>query len=252
MAETAKLKGKVALVTGGNSGIGLATAKLFRENGAQIAITGRDVERLRQAQRELGGDTLALQSDAGSLSDIDQVMQCINEHFGRLDVVFANAAIAVPGGFETVTEAQFDDMVNVNFKGVFFTLQKALPLMRQGGSLVVTTSITNRKAAPNFVVYGACKAALRSLVQSAALQLVGRGIRVNAICPGPIATPMYDRFGLPEPAVQAVKNAVLEKSPSKRFGDPEEVAKLALFLACDDSSYITGDEIVIDGGTTLL
>lgn len=247
-----RLAGKKVLITGGNSGIGLATAKLFREHGARLAITGRDPISLEQARVALGGDVLVLQSDAGKLGDIEGLMHQTGEHFGQLDVLFVNASSALATPFENVTEAEFDEMAAVNFKGIFFTIQKALPLLANGASVIITTSITNQLGSPNFSVYGACKAAQRSLVKSLGLELIGRGIRINAISPGPIATPMYGRIGLPDDVEQMVKSKILNKSPIKRFGNPEEVAKVALFLASDDSSYIIGDEIVVDGGMSLL
>ncbi len=247
-----KLSGKTALITGGNSGIGLAAAKLFQEHGARLAITGRDPASLEQARRTLGDDVLAVQSDAGKFSDIELLMDQIKERFGRLDVLFVNAAIAHAAPFELVTEEAFDEMATVNFKGVFFTIQKALPLLSSNSSIIVTNSIANRMGSPNFSVYGACKAALRSLVQTLGLELIGRGIRINAISPGPIATPMYGRVGLPDEVEQAVKAEIHRKSPIKRFGEPEEVARVALFLASEDSSYIVGEEIVVDGGMNLL
>lgn len=246
-----KLQDKIALITGGNSGIGLATARLFREHGARVAITGRDPASLRQAQEILGDDTLVLQSEAGKLDHIERAMAAIRERFGRLDIVVANAAVALPMPFDQVTEAQFDEINAINYKGVFFTIQKALPLLAKGGSVIVTTSISNQAGAPNFSVYAAGKAALRSLVQSLSLELIERGIRVNAISPGPIDTPGFGRWDIPQEAVQAIREEFVRRSPSKRFGRPEEVAQVALFLASADASYVVGAEIVVDGGFSL-
>jgi len=195
---------------------------------------------------------LAIQSDAGKLSDIERLMKQTEEQFGRLDVLFVNAGIAQAAPLELVTESEFDEMTSVNVKGIFFIIQKALPLLSNGSSVIITTSITNQLGSPNFSVYGACKAAQRSLVKSLGLELIGRGIRINAISPGPIATSMYGRVGLPNEVEQMIKAEIQNKSPIKRFGEPEEVAKVALFLASDDSSYIIGDEIVVDGGMSLL
>src|SRR5438105_350765 len=233
-----KLAGKTALITGGTSGIGLAAARLFLEQGARVAITGRDTAALAQARHALGGDVVVLQSDAGKLADIDHLMASLREHWERLDVLFVAAAVAGPAPFESVTETQFDELLAVNLKGVFFTVQKALPLLAPKASVILTTSIANQMGSPNFSVYAASKAALRSLAQTLALELIGRGVRVNAISPGPIATPIWGKFGLPEDAAQAVKDEVQRKSPARRFGEPEEVARAALFLACDDASYI--------------
>jgi len=243
-----KLSGKTAFITGGNSGIGLAIAMLFRQHGARVAITGRDPTSLAQAQRELGNDALVLQSEAGKINDIELAMREIQARFGHLDIVVANAAIAQPMPFAQITEQQFDETNAVNYKGVFFTIQKALPLLTNGGSVIVTTSISNQAGAPNFSVYAAGKAALRSLVQTLSLELIDRKIRVNAICPGPIDTPGFGRWGMPEETVQAIREEFIRRSPTKRFGTPEEVAKVALFLASDDSSYVVGAELVGDGG----
>ncbi|MFC4159286.1 SDR family oxidoreductase [Chitinimonas lacunae] len=247
-----KLTGKTALITGGNSGIGLATALLFRAEGAQLAISGRNSATLEQARDALGEETLVVASDAGRLTDITMLMQKVETRFGHLDILFVNAGNSVPAPFAEVTESQFDEMNGVLFKGVFFTIQAALPLMRNGGSIIVTTSISNGKGAPHFSVYAACKAALRSLVQTLGVELIGRGIRVNAISPGPISTPGFGRrWNAPQEVVQAAREAFVEKSPIKRFGHPEEVARAVLFLATEESSYVVGTELVVDGGVSL-
>lgn len=247
-----RLQGKTALITGGTSGIGLATARLFRAEGARVAITGRDPERLAAAQAELGADTLVIRSEAGSLAEIDALMAQVKDRFGKLDVLFLNAAAGTPAPLELVTEEQFDETMNVNFKGIFFSIQKALPLLGENASIIVTTSITNRTGSPNFSVYGASKAALRSLVQSLGLALISRGIRINAINPGPIDTGGFQRLPLPPDVHQAIKSDIEGRSPIKRFGTPEEIAKVALFLASDDSAYVVGEEIVVDGGISLV
>jgi NAD(P)-dependent dehydrogenase (short-subunit alcohol dehydrogenase family) len=247
-----RLKGKTVLITGGTSGIGLATAKLFIAEGARLVVTGRDPLRLAAAQKELGSDTLVIRSEAGNLAEIDSLMVQVKKHLGQLDVLFVNAAIARVAPVELVTEIQLDDILGANFKGAFFTIQSSLPMLTSNASIIVTTSITNQLGSPNFSVYAASKAALRSLVQSLSLELVGRGIRVNAISPGPIETPMFEHFGLPPETVQGIKGEIERKSPIKRFGTPEEIAKVALFLASDDSSYVVGEEIVVDGGMSLL
>lgn len=247
-----RLKGKTVLITGGTSGIGLATARLFRAEGAQLAITGRDPERLVAAQAEMGSETLVIRSEAGSLVEIDSLMEQVKNRFGQLDVLFLNAAGGTPAPIELVTEEQFDETMGINFKGVFFSIQKALPLLSGNASIIVTTSITNRTGSPNFSVYGASKAALRSLVQSLGLALISRGIRINAINPGPINTGGFNRLPLPQDVLQAIKSDIEGRSPIKRFGTPEEVAKVALFLASDDSAYVVGEEIVVDGGISLV
>lgn len=246
-----KLKGKTALITGGNGGIGLATARLFRDHGARLAITGRDRDSLDQAQQVLGDATLVLQGDTGKLGDIQATLQEVRRQFGRLDVLFVNAGAAQPAPFSEVSESQFDAIAATNFKGVFFVIQQALPLLNDGASVIVTTSISNQKAAPNFSVYAACKAAQRSLVRTLALELAPRGIRVNAVSPGPINTPRFgQRWGVPQSVVDAAKADFVRKSPLKRFGEPEEVAQAVLFLASDASSYLVGTELVVDGGAS--
>jgi len=247
-----KLLGKTALITGGNSGIGLATARMFLAQGARVAITGRDAKALQATAQALGGDVLTLPCDSGQVSDIEAAMATLKERWGHLDVLVVNAAIAGPAPFEAVSEAHFDQLSTVNFKGVFFTVQKALPVLSAQSSVIVMTSISNQMGSPNFSVYAACKAGLRSLVQTLGLELIGRGIRINAISPGPITTPMWGKFGLPDEAMQAVKDEVQRKSPSKRFGESDEVAQVAVFLASSESSYIVGQEIVVDGGMSLL
>jgi NAD(P)-dependent dehydrogenase (short-subunit alcohol dehydrogenase family) len=248
----ARLNGKNVLITGGTSGIGLATAKLFQSEGASLIVTGRSQDGIARAREELGNDVLVLQSDAGSLADIEALMEQAKNRFEKLDVLLVNAGVAKAAPIEHVSEALFDDIMGVNFKGVYFTVQKALPLFASSASVIVTTSITNQLGSPNFSIYGASKAALRSVVQSLGLELIDRGIRVNAISPGPITTPIFDRFGLPAELVTAIKGEIERKSPIKRFGTPDEVAKVALFLASDDSAYVVGEEIVVDGGMSLL
>ena len=247
-----RLKGKTVLITGGTSGIGLATARLFLAEGARLAITGRDPERLAAAQKELGNETFVIRSEASNLAEIETLIGQIKIRFGQLDILFVNAAVAKVTPADAVSEAQFDEIMDTNVKGAFFTIQKALPLLGSNASIIVTTSITNQLGSPNLGIYAASKAALRSLVQSLSLVLIDRGIRINAISPGPIATPIFDRFGLPPEAVQSIRETMERKSPIKRFGTPDEIAKIALFLASDDSAYVVGEEIVADGGMSLL
>ena len=246
-----KLFGKNALIIGGTRGIGLATARLFIGEGARVAVTGRDAGYLAQAAKMLGENTLVLQGDAGSLNDIDTVMTEIDRAFGRLDVLFLNAARIVHGTVETLSPNDFDTIVEVNLKGTFFALQRALPLFTNGGSIIVTTSISNRMASPNNGVYAGTKAALRSLVQAWAVELSAKSIRINAVCPGPVGTAMFEH-GLTEQQAAQRKVAIETRSPLKRMGTDEDVAKAVLFLASDDSSYVLGHELVVDGGISLV
>lgn len=247
-----KLNGKVALITGGNSGIGLATAQLFQSHGARLAISGRDADRLDTAGALLGSEALLIRSDARRLEDIGAMLQSVDTHFRRLDVLFLNAGAAVAAPIEHTTEAMFDEQIAVNLKAVYFTVQKALPLMSAGSSIVVTTSICNQIGSPGLATYSAAKAGLRALVKSLGLELIGKGIRINAVSPGPIDTPIFDRIGLPPEQAAEKRRNITERSPMHRFGRPDEVAKAALFLASEDSSYMIGEEVVVDGGMSLL
>jgi NAD(P)-dependent dehydrogenase (short-subunit alcohol dehydrogenase family) len=247
-----KLEGKVAVITGGNSGIGLATAREFKEQGAQVVITGRDQQTLDEAKREIGGDVLAVRSDTSSLTEIDKLFAAVKEKFGNIDVLFVNAGIGKFVPVEDVTEELFDSIMDINFKGAYFTIQKALPFLNDNASIVLNTSIVAHIGMPNSSVYAASKAALITLARTLSAELVGRGIRVNAISPGPIATPILNRLGLPPEALEETRNSLKDQIPMKRFGQPEEIAKTALFLASSDSSFLLGTEIVADGGMSQL
>ena len=247
-----KLEGKVAVITGGNSGIGLATAKEFKEQGARVVITGRDQKTLDEAARELGGDVLAVRSDASSPADIDKLFAAVKDKFGKVDVLFINAGIGKFAPIETVTEEFFDAVMDVNFKGAYFTVQRALPLLNDGASIVLNTSINAHIGMPNSSVYAASKAALLTLARTLSAELVGRGIRVNAVSPGPVATPIYDRLGLQPEELDATAKNILGQIPMRRFGRPEEIAKTVLFLASSDSSFLLGTEVVADGGMSQL
>jgi NAD(P)-dependent dehydrogenase (short-subunit alcohol dehydrogenase family) len=243
-----KLEGKVAVVTGGNSGIGLATAKLLRQEGAKVAISGRDRNTLTAAAKEIGGDTLAIRSDVASVADSITFFAKVVETFGKVDILFANAGIARFASISDSTESMVDEVFAINVKGVFFTIQKALPHLNDGASIILTTSFVDAAGLPATSVYSASKAAVRSFARTAAAELADRGIRVNVVSPGPIATPIYSRLGLPQEAVDAFAQGILSKVPLKRFGTAEEVAGTVLFLASSDASYISGVEINVDGG----
>ena len=243
-----KLAGKVAVVTGGNSGIGLATAKLLRQEGAKVAISGRDQATLTAAAKEIGGDTLAIRSDVSDVAGLDALFSKVVEAIGKIDILFANAGVAKFAPIGDSAESLYDEVFDINVKGVFFTIQKALPHLNDGASIVLNTTFFNQAGTPGTSVYSASKAAVRSFARTAAAELVGRGIRVNAVSPGPIATPIYGRLGLPKEAVDAMAQNILSTIPMKRFGQPEEIASAVLFLASSDASYITGVEINVDGG----
>ena len=247
-----KLEGKVAVVTGGNSGIGLATAKEFREQGARVVITGRDRRTLEEAAREIGGDVLAVHADASSLEDTDRLFAAVAEKFGKIDVLFVNAGIGKFAPIEAVTEELFDQIMDINFKGAYFTIQRALPLLNDNASVILNTSISAHIGKPNSSVYAASKAALLTLARTLSAELLGRGIRVNAVSPGPVATPIFERLGLQPEEVQEKTRKIQEQVPLKRFGRPEEIAKTVLFLASSDSSFLLGTEIVADGGMSQL
>jgi len=247
-----KLEGKVAVITGGNSGIGLATAKEFRAQGAQVVITGRDQQTLNDAEREIGGDILAIRSDASSLTEIDKLFAAVRERFSHIDVLFVNAGVGKFAPIEAVTEELFDGIMDINFKGAYFTIQKALPLLNDNASIILNTSINAHIGMPNSSVYAASKAALITLARTLSAELVDRGIRVNAISPGPVTTPIFNRLGLPPEELEQTARRIQEQVPMKRFGRPEEIAKTALFLASTDSSFLLGTEIVADGGMSQL
>jgi len=247
-----KLKDKVAVITGGNSGIGLATAKLFQAEGARVIITGRREKALEAAVKEIGGACKGIVSDTGALNDIVSLYQQIQQSGFRIDVLFLNAGIATFGPFETMDEATFDNMVNVNFKGLFFNIQKASPLLNEGASVIINSSIADQKGFPNTNIYAATKAAVRSLARTLSAELLERKIRVNSLAPGPIETPIFDKLGVPAEAVPDMKESFAGQNPMKRMGSSNEIAHAALFLASNDSSYITGIDLPVDGGMTQL
>jgi NAD(P)-dependent dehydrogenase (short-subunit alcohol dehydrogenase family) len=243
-----KLEGKIALVTGGNSGIGLATAKQFVSEGAYVFITGRRQQELEAAKKEIGRNVTAVQGDVSKLADLDDLFGQINTEKGRLDVLFANAGIAKYGRLGEISEELFDSIFAINVKGVLFTVQKALPLMPDGASIILNASVVGSKGLSSNSVYSATKAAIRSFARTWTTDLKQRRIRVNAISPGTIHTPgLNDLFASAAAGHERLK-MINNSIPLSRFGTPDEIAKAVVFLASDDSSYVTGVDLFVDGG----
>jgi NAD(P)-dependent dehydrogenase (short-subunit alcohol dehydrogenase family) len=243
-----RFEGKVALVTGGNSGIGRAVAERLVSEGARVVVVGRNRETVDDTAASLGAAAHGVVADTANLADLDRIVAATREFGrGRLDVVFANAGVGSFGPLAAMTEEAWDAMFDVNVKGVYFTVQKAVPLMRAGGAIVLNASVAAGKGNPVGSIYGATKAAVRSLGRTIAAELVERGIRVNVVSPGPIETPIFDRTMTPQ-QVADLKVAWAAKNPMKRFGTTDEVASAVLFLASDDASYVTGVELLVDGG----
>ena len=247
-----KLANKVAVITGGNSGIGLAIAKQFRAEGARIAIFGRDEKTLKLASEQLGSGTVAIQGDVTRLADLDRLYRETTERLGKIDILVANAGIATFTPIDNTTETQFDQISDINFKGAFFTVQKAVAHLNPGASILLVTSAANTLGRQSLSIYAATKAAVRSLARSFSADLLPRGVRVNALSPGPILTPIFDRLGMPKEQLEEVAKTFVEQNPMKRFGTAEEMAQAALFLASPDSSYVAGAELVADGGFSQL
>src|SRR5580658_3288969 len=243
-----KLDGKIALITGGSTGIGLATAKLFQSEGAQVVITGRNAGGIAAAQKELGSGAVAIASDTSELKDIAGLIETIRQKFGRIDTLFANAGIARFQPFGEITESFFDEHFNINVKGLFFTVQAALPLIPSGGAVLLTASVASRKGFSGSSVYSATKAAVRSFGRTLATELAPRGIRVNTLSPGPIATPLFTKMGLPQDAIGPMRQSFGESVALKRLGTVDEMARAALYLCSDDASYVVGAELFADGG----
>lgn len=245
-----KLDGKIALITGGSQGIGLAIAQRFiSENAEHIFITGRRQEVLDEAVKNIGSaNVTAVQGDVSDMTDLDRLYNVIGKEKGRLDIVVANAAINPNSPLGSITEKHFDDLFNINVKGVLFTVQKALPLLVNGGSVILIGSIGSIKATPTASVYCATKAAIRSFARSWSIDLKDRKIRVNTLSPGPIETPMLKHAGRSEEENKAFVGSMLARLPMQRLGTPDEIAKAAVFLASSDSSFITGIELFVDGG----
>jgi NAD(P)-dependent dehydrogenase (short-subunit alcohol dehydrogenase family) len=243
------LANKVAVITGGNSGIGYATAKEFVEKGARVIITGRNKDSVAKVAQELG--VTGIVSDQSNLDQIDSLVAEVKAQFGKVDILFLNAGVANFSPVETATEAHFDGIMNANVKGVYFTVQKFIPILNDGAAIVFNTSINAVLGMPDSGVYSASKAAIISLNRVLARELASRKIRVNAVSPGPVATPLYDKLGLTEAEINGFGTVLGERILLKRFARSEEIANAVRFLASDDASFITGTELTVDGGLTV-
>lgn len=244
-----KLDGKIAVITGGSTGIGLATAKRFVAEGAHVFITGRRPAELDKAKAEIGRNVTVVQGDVAKLADLDRLYEIVRAETGVVDIVFANAGAVEHVRIDAVTEEHYDRIMGVNLKGVVFTVQKALPLMTRGGSIIVNTSIVGiSKSIPSLGIYSASKAGARGLIRALVPDLAARGIRVNALSPGSTDTPIFDGQFATKEIAQAARDAALALTPLRRMGTPEELASAAFFLASDESSYVTGIDLQVDGG----
>jgi NAD(P)-dependent dehydrogenase (short-subunit alcohol dehydrogenase family) len=243
-----RLDGKIAVITGGNSGIGLATAQRFVQEGAFVFITGRRQDELDKAVKQIGNNVKGVQSDVSNLTDLDRLYETVKQQKGRIDILFANAGILKSAPLGSITESDFDKLFNINVKGLLFTVQKALTLFQDGGSIILTSSVGGSKGTPGLSVYNATKAAIRSFARSWTVDLKHRKIRVNAISPGPTDTPGLSHLFENGQQAEQVKTTLLSTIPLGRMGSPDEVAKAVSFLASDDSSFITGIELFVDGG----
>ena len=246
-----RLQGKTALITGGNSGIGFATAQLFLKEGAKIIITGRNEVAVNKSVKELGKGAFGIVSDAGKMSDLNELYAKVTKITSQIDILFANAGVALFAPFEQTTEELFNANLDINFKGAFFTIQKLLPIISSSGSIILNSTILVHSGLETSAVYSSSKGAVLSLNKTLAVELAPKNIRVNCISPGPISTPIYSKMGMSEEALQQFATAVQAKIPMKRFGSSDDIAKAALFSASDESSFISGAELAIDGAKSL-
>lgn len=241
-----KLTGKVAVVTGGNSGIGYASAESLKAAGAQVIITGRSAEKVAEAAEALQVEGIV--ADVSQLSAIDRLVEQVEAGYGKVDILFVNAGIFAPAPVGQISEEMFDHQMGINFKGAVFTIEKFLPLLNDGASVINLSSVNAYTGMPNTAVYAASKAALNAYTRTAATELAPRQIRVNAVNPGPVATPIFSKTGMPDEQLNGFAAAMQNRVPLKRFGQPKDIANLVVFLASDDASFITGGEYNIDGG----
>jgi len=247
-----KLENKVAVITGGNSGIGLQTAILFAEQGAKVTITGRNQQTLSSAVERIGNGAFGLSSDSAVLCDIENLYGAVDAKFGKIDILVINAGIYITGPLAAYTEEMFDQTSDINFKGVFFSVQRALPYLNDGASIILTGSTVSDKGMQTIAAYAATKAAVRSLARSFSAELLDRKIRVNVLSPGPIDTPVFERSGATEEEVAGMKEYMAQATPVKRLGTTEEMAQGFLYLASDDSKFMVGGELLLDGGLRTL
>ncbi|MCA9622930.1 MAG: SDR family oxidoreductase [Myxococcales bacterium] len=245
-----RYEGKVAVITGGNSGIGYATAERLRDEGAKVVIVGRSEDKVQEAAKRLGEGAVGLTADVSKNEDLDRLYGELKKRHDHIDLLFANAGVAFFAPLEQVTAEHFDTQTAINQRGLFFTIQKALPLLRDGSSVVINTSVVNEIGMETASVYSATKAAARNLARGLAAELAPRGIRVNAVAPGPIETPIFDKAGMGAAEQQGFAEQLVPQIPLKRFGKPTEIAAAVAFLGSGDASFITGAEIPVDGGLT--
>jgi NAD(P)-dependent dehydrogenase (short-subunit alcohol dehydrogenase family) len=247
----ARLTGKRCLITGGTTGIGFATARVFLAEGARVIITGKNPDTLARAQAELGPEVTAFRSDSASAAEQRNLAGLVEDHYGKLDVAFLNAGISIWQPIEEWTEEMFDRSFAVNVRGPFFLIQALLPIFANPASVVLNTSINAHVGAARSTVYAATKAALLNLTKTMSTELLDRGVRVNAVSPGPVETPLYDKLGIPDAYRAQVNKDIVATIPFGRFGKADEVAQAVLYLAGDESAWTLGSEIVVDGGRTL-
>jgi len=243
-----KLTGKIAVITGGSSGIGLGIAKRFVTEGASVAITGRSQATIDQALKQLGSKAIGIRGDVAKLDDLARIYTTVQQQLGKIDTLVVNAGVYVLGPLSAFTEEQFDKVSDINFKGAFFSVQKALPVLKDGASVILISSTINEKGVPNHAAYAATKAAVRSLARSFSAELLDRKIRVNTLSPGPIDTPVFDTVAASAEDAKAMLEAMGNFTPLKRVGTPDEIAGAAVYMAADESAFMLGAEILLDGG----
>src|SRR5688572_6361964 len=243
-----RLQGKTAVITGGNSGIGYATAELFIRHGATVIITGRREDAIQEAVGMLGKNAIGILSDAENMTNVKALPSQIAKHINHIDILFANAGVGLFAPFDQTTEEIFDGNLDINFKGVFFTIQGLLPMLSNGGSIILNSTVLVHNGLSGSTAYSASKGAVLTLGKTLAMELADKNIRVNCISPGPINTPIYSKMGMDKAALDEFASGVLAKVPLKRFGEAHDIAQAALFLASNDSNFMTGSEVLVDGG----